>query len=106
VRAIVGLADHPDAPGRVFNVGNTEEVTIRELAERIKQMTGSTSEIVLVPYSTAYHDPGYEDMERCKPDTRRVAALLDWKPELALDDILERVISYVREQRAASVGSP
>ena len=106
VRAIVGLADHPDAPGRVFNVGSTEEVTIRELAERIKQMTGSSSEIVLVPYSTAYREPGYEDMERRKPDTRRVAALLGWQPELTLDEILERVISYVREQRAASVGRP
>ena len=99
VRAIVGLARHPDAPGKVYNVGSTEEVTIRELAERIKIMTGSSSEIVLVPYSKAYGDPGYEDMERRKPDTRRVNALLGWSPEKSLDEILERVISYVREQR-------
>lgn len=100
VRAIVGLAKHPDAPGKVCNVGSTEEVSIRELAERIKIMTGSSSEIVLVPYSKAYGDPGYEDMERRKPDTRRVNALLGWSPENALEDILERVISYVREQRS------
>jgi UDP-glucose 4-epimerase len=100
VRAIVGLAKHPDAPGKVYNVGSTEEVSIRELAERIKIMTGSSSEIVLVPYSKAYGDPGYEDMERRKPDTRRVNALLGWSPENALEDILERVISYVREQRS------
>jgi UDP-glucose 4-epimerase len=100
VRAIVGLAKHPDAPGKVYNVGSTEEVSIRELAERIKIMTGSSSEIVLVPYSRAYGDPGYEDMERRKPDTRRVNALLGWRPENALEDILERVISYVREQRS------
>ncbi|HEV2743475.1 MAG TPA: NAD-dependent epimerase/dehydratase family protein, partial [Rubrobacter sp.] len=106
VRAIVGLAKHPDAPGKVYNVGSTEEVSIRELAERIKIMTGSSSEIVLVPYSKAYGDPGYEDMERRKPDTRRVNALLGWRPENALEDILERVISYVREQRADSVRSP
>jgi UDP-glucose 4-epimerase len=100
VRAIVGLAKHPDAPGKVYNVGSTEEVSIRELAERIKIMTGSFSEIVLVPYSKAYGDPGHEDMERRKPDTRRVNALLGWSPENALEDILERVISYVREQRS------
>ena len=100
VRAIVGLAKHPDAPGKVYNVGSTEEVSIRELAKRIKIMTGSSSEIVLVPYSKAYGDPGYEDMERRKPDTRRVNALLGWSPENALEDILERVISYVREQRS------
>lgn len=100
VRAIVGLARHPDAPGKVYNVGSTEEVSIRELAERIKIMTGSSSEIVLVPYSKAYRDPGYEDMERRKPDTRRVNSLLGWSPENTLEDILERVISYVREQRS------
>ena len=65
-------------------------------------MTHSSSEIVLVPYSKAYQDPGYEDMERRKPDTRRVSALLGWQPENTLDDILERVISYVREQRAGA----
>ena len=105
VRAIVGLAKHPDAPGKVYNVGSTEEVSIRELAERIKIMTGSSSEIVLVPYSKAYGDPGYEDMERRKPDTRRVHALLGWSPENALEDILERVISYVREQRQGAAVS-
>ncbi len=100
VRAIVELAKHPDSPGRVFNVGNTEEVTIRELAERVKLMTDSTSEIVLVPYSKAYEDPGYEDMERRKPDTRRVQALLGWKPGHTLDSILGRVISYRKRELA------
>lgn len=99
VKAIIGLAEHSDAPGRVYNIGNTEEVTIRELAERIKQMTNSSSEIILVPYATAYADPGYEDMERRKPDTRRIQSLLSWRPENGLDLILDRVISYARHQR-------
>jgi len=98
VKAIVGLAKHSDASGRVFNVGNTEEVTIRELAERIKLMTESTSEIVLVPYSKAYEDPGYEDMERRKPDTRRIQSLLGWKPEHSLDSILSRVIAHEKRE--------
>jgi UDP-glucose 4-epimerase len=87
-------------PGKVYNIGSTEEVSIRELVERIKIMTGSSSEIVLVPYPKAYQDPGFEDMERRKLDTRRVNALLGWSPENTLEDIPERVISYVREQRA------
>lgn len=97
VRAIVGLAKHPDAPGRVYNIGNTEEVSIRELAERIKVMTRSTSEIVRIPYSKAYAEPGFEDMERRKPDPRRIQALLGWKPEHTLDSILSRVISYEKK---------
>ena len=99
VRAIIALSRHPDAPGRVYNIGSTEEVTILELAERIKRTAGSPSEIVLVPYSRAYGEPGYEDMERRKPDTRRLETLLGWKPEHGLDSILERVHDYVREQR-------
>ena len=65
-------------------------------------MLGPSSEIVLVPYSKAYQDPGFEDLERRKPDTRRVNALLGWSPENTLEDILERVISYVRGQRATA----
>ena len=65
-------------------------------------MTGSSSEIVLVSYSKAYQDPGYEDMERRKPDTRRINSLLGWSPENTLEDILDRVISYVRQQRSGA----
>ena len=100
VRAIVGLARHSDAPGRVYNIGNTEEVSIRELAERIKVMTGSTSEIVQIPYSKAYEEPGFEDMERRKPDTRRIRALLGWKPEHTLASILSRVIAHRKRESA------
>jgi UDP-glucose 4-epimerase len=99
VRAIIGLADNPDAPGKVYNVGNTEEVAIKELAERVKAKTGSKSEITYVPYSKAY-DPGFEDLERRVPDTRRIQALLGWQPEYTLDDILDRVISFTRRNLA------
>jgi UDP-glucose 4-epimerase len=102
VRAIVGLAKHPNAPGRVYNIGNTEEVSIRELAERIKVMTESPSEIVRIPYSKAYEEPGFEDMERRKPDIRRIRALLGWRPEHTLDSILSRVISH-RNRELANV---
>ena len=95
VTAILGLAGHPDAPGRVYNIGGTEEVSIQELAERVVEMTGSDSQITKVPYSEAYA-PGFEDMERRVPDTERIHELLGWKPKRGLREILSDVISYER----------
>lgn len=87
VRAIAGLAEQPAAVGQVFNIGGHEEVTIRELAERIRAITDSPSEIVYVPYSEAYAS-GFEDMRRRVPDTTRINRLLGWRPEVTLDDVL------------------
>ena len=95
VPAILGLAGHSDAPGRVYNIGGTEEVSIQELAERVVEMTGSDSQIIKVPYSEAYA-PGFEDMERRVPDTERIHELLGWKPKRGLREILSDVISYER----------
>jgi UDP-glucose 4-epimerase len=97
VRAIVGLAEHPDAVGRVFNIGGHEEVTIRQLAERIMAITNSPSEIVYVPYSKAYA-PGFEDMQRRVPNTERINALLGWRPEITLNQILVRMRDHLRAQ--------
>ncbi len=91
VRAIVGLAEHPDAPGKTYNIGSTEEITITELAERIKFMTESQSDIIYVPYSEAY-ESGFEDMQRRVPDIQRIGALLGWRPEHTLVSTLARVI--------------
>jgi UDP-glucose 4-epimerase len=101
IHAIDGLAHHPDAPGQVYNVGGTEEISIRELAERIRALTGSSSEIVYVPYSEAYA-PGFEDMQRRIPDIRRIQALLGWKASRSLDQILESVIEHERGRRTAA----
>ncbi len=87
VRAITGLAQHPEAPGRVYNIGGTEEMSIQELAERVKVVTESHSEIVHIPYTEAYA-PGFEDMRRRVPDTSRIQGLLGWHPQLSLDQIL------------------
>ena len=97
VTAILGLAGHPDAPGRVYNIGGTEEVSIQELAERVVEMTESNSQIIKVPYSEAYA-PGFEDMERRVPDTGRVHELLGWKPKRSLREILSEVISYEKDR--------
>ncbi len=101
IRAVIGLAEHPDAPGSVYNIGSTEEIAIKELAERVKALTGSSSEIVHILYSEAYEEAAFEDMMRRVPDTQRIRALLGWKPEHVLDSILERTISFLRESQAS-----
>ena len=88
------LADHPGAVGQVFNVGNDrEEVTILDLARRVKQRTGSRSEIVMVPYEKAYEE-GFEDMPRRVPDISKVNALVGYEPQVHLDEILDRVAAF------------
>jgi len=95
IRAITGLMLHPDAPGVVFNIGGKEEISILALAERVKALTHSASEIRFVPYSEAYA-PGFEDMQRRVPDTSRIERLLDWRPDRTLDQILGRIIESMR----------
>ena len=93
VGGLVGLMDHPHAPGEVFNIGSHHEVSILELAKKVKAMAKSDSEIVFVPYEKAYEE-GFEDMPRRVPDTNKIAALIGYEPKVSLDEILERVIDY------------
>ncbi|HVJ83012.1 MAG TPA: GDP-mannose 4,6-dehydratase [Planctomycetia bacterium] len=97
VAAIAGLAKHPAAPGRVFNIGGKEEIGIAALARRIIARCGSNSGIKLVPYDEAYPQ-GFEDMRRRAPDCTRIEALLGWKPRRELDEILDGVIAFERER--------
>lgn len=93
VNALVALIDEPRAIGQVFNIGNGHEISINDLAEKIKRMTGSRSEIVRIPYDQAY-ESGFEDMPRRVPDIARIQALTGYKPTVELDEILERVIAH------------
>jgi UDP-glucose 4-epimerase len=93
VRAIEDLAQHPDAGGKVFNVGGTKEISIKALAERVVQITGSASPITYIPYAEAYA-PGFEDMQRRVPDISRLGALTGWKPAIGLDETLASVRDY------------
>jgi nucleoside-diphosphate-sugar epimerase len=95
VRAMVALIDEPRAVGQVFNIGNGNEITIRELAEKVKKMTGSSSEIITVPYDQAY-EAGFEDMPRRVPDIGRIHALVGYRPTVDLDETLTRVIEHFR----------
>jgi len=97
IDATAKLAEHPGAVGQVFNIGSTEEVTIRELAERVLEATRSNSKIVYVPYEEAYA-PGFEDMRRRVPDLEKVQNLIGYTPRYTLEDTLQRVILFEREQ--------
>ena len=97
VRALLALVEHPGAVGQVFNIGNGEEISIRGLAEKIKAMTGSASEIVTIPYDQAY-EAGFEDMPRRVPDITKINALVGYRPTVDLDEILAKVIEFFRTQ--------
>ena len=90
---MIALANEPKAVGEVFNIGNGHEITIRALAERIKKLTGSRSEIVTIPYDQAY-EAGFEDMPRRVPDLNKIRALVGYEPRVQLDEILASVIGY------------
>jgi len=106
VRAIADLMERGDLCGEVFNIGSEEEVTIRQLAERVRDLAGSHSEVVTIPYKEAYGG-GFEDMYRRVPDTSKVRQAIGWQPTRALDEILGDVLASThlavaaeRERRA------
>ena len=100
VRCLADLMAHPGAVGQIFNVGNSGEISIAALAERVKALTGSSSPIEFVPYEEAYGE-GFEDMERRVPDLTKARDLVGYEPKVHLDEILRRVVEYFRENRSA-----
>jgi len=101
VGALMRLIENPGAVGEVYNIGSDREVTILELAERVKSSAGSDSRIVFVPYGKAYEE-GFEDMLRRVPDISKIHKLIEYQPAVDLEEILESVIDYQRSELAAS----
>jgi UDP-glucose 4-epimerase len=95
VRGLADLMRREDVYGEVFNIGAEEEIEIRKLAERVVELTGSSSEITLVPYDVAYEE-GFEDMLRRLPDTAKIRERIGWQPTKALDEMLADVIDEHR----------
>jgi UDP-glucose 4-epimerase len=96
VSALVRLVEHPEAYGKVFNLGGDEEISVLELARRVIKLAGSDSQIRFVPYEEAYEE-GFEDMTRRVPDTTRARNLIGFSPQVGLDKILAHVIADYRD---------
>jgi UDP-glucose 4-epimerase len=102
VNALIALVEHEGAVGQVFNVGNdAREISILELAQKVKERTKSASEIKIVPYDQAY-EAGFEDMPRRVPDLTKIRALVGYEPKVDLDEILDHVIAYFTSDQARS----
>ena len=95
VVGLVALSEHPEAFGKVFNLGGTEEISIRDLAKRIIELVGSDSQLEYVPYDDAYEE-GFEDMERRVPNTNLAKQLVGFESSIDLDKIIRSVIEDLR----------
>jgi UDP-glucose 4-epimerase len=103
VGALMKLMDDESAVGEVFNVGSNQEITILDLARKVKELTNSRSEITFVPYDVAYEE-GFEDMPRRIPDISKVNGRVGFQPEKSLDGILDSVIEFHSEQMSVGRG--
>jgi UDP-glucose 4-epimerase len=93
------LMDTPKSIGEVVNIGNTEEISMTDLAQTVKSRTASTSAITYVPYDQAY-EPGFEDMMRRVPCVDKLFGLTGFRPQTKLAEIIDRVSSHLREKHA------
>jgi UDP-glucose 4-epimerase len=99
--ALLRLMDTERAVGEVVNVGNTEEITIEGLAQRVKERTSSSSNIDYIPYDQAY-EPGFEDMMRRVPSVDKLHALTGFRPQTPLNQIIDRVSAHFRHKEEAA----
>lgn len=95
VEAMIRLALHPNSPGEIFNIGGKEEVSIKELALKVKKLLKSRSKIVYIPYDKAY-EPGFEDMQRRVPDISKAQRWIGYEPRYTLEDIIRDVADYMK----------
>ena len=97
IDGIIALVNHPDAYGNVYNIGSTEEISIENLAFKIKEMTGSPSEIKYIPYEKVYGQ-GFDDMRRRVPCLEKIQKLVAYQPKTSLEKTLERIIGYCQKE--------
>ncbi len=95
VRSIMDLMNSDESIGQVFNIGNDKEITIADLATKVKQKANSSSEIIYIPYDEAY-ESGFEDMERRCPDNTKIKKLIGYSPSKELDEIIDLTIEYYK----------
>jgi UDP-glucose 4-epimerase len=97
VSAVLAIFNEARAEGQAFNIGGEEEISIRELAERVISVTGSSSRIEYVSYEDAY-PAGFEETMRRVPDTTKLRTLTGWKPKYSLDEIIKDIENYFRSK--------
>ena len=105
IEALISVAEHPRAVGEVYNIGSDYEISMLDLAERIKYITESASNIVFVPYDEAYEE-GFEDMMRRVPDITKIRNLIGYNPKVDLDSMLLNIIDYHRLKMVGELGIP
>ena len=98
LEALLRLIRTPEAEGEIVNIGSPQEISILNLAERVRSIAGSSSEIVVVPYDQAYPEGGFEDMRRRVPCICKISGLIGWKPTASIDDMIVRTIGPARYQ--------
>ncbi len=98
VDAIYKLSQEPRAIGGVFNIGSTEEISIKGLAERVIARAGSPSKIQFIPYDQAY-EKGFEDFVRRVPSIDKIMQIIEWKPTTPLDTTIDQIIEYMQNER-------
>lgn len=97
VRALIHLRESEDAVGEVINIGSNEEISIKELAIKVKELSESNSEIHYIPYDKAYEE-GFEDLMRRVPDLKKIERLIGYSPTFGMDDIINDVINFYKDQ--------
>jgi len=92
-QALIDLMNHTEARGQIFNLGSEEEISIKELAQKIKTLTQSNSTINFIPYAEAYSS-GFEDMAHRKPDLAKIKQTIEYQPKNSLEESLKKIIEY------------
>jgi UDP-glucose 4-epimerase len=100
VDAMLALVDEPAAVGEVFNIGNGAEISIRDLAHKVKAVCNSNSKITYTPYGEMF-DSSFEDMPRRVPDISKIQKLVGYQPKVHLDEIIERTAKYWADGRTS-----
>jgi len=98
IDALMGLLWSPRSQGEIVNIGSPLEISILKLAEKVKSIVGSSSEIVKVPYDQAYPEGGFEDMRRRVPCICKISGLIGWSPTTSIDEMIVRTIGPARHQ--------
>jgi UDP-glucose 4-epimerase len=102
VDAMYKLTENPKATGQAFNIGSQEEISIKDLAMLVKDITGSKSDIAYIPYNKAYEE-GFEDMLRRVPDIAKINSLVGFKPTFSLKQIIQDVVGYHTQESKVPV---